>query len=195
MTKKFVLMALPMMAALMIGISLVPANATGIYCGEGEPVAHGIQNSKGAYHQFDGVSGFVSFSWGQMNCSNDKGAPETFGFYYVDTGSCFTSGEITKADFEWGFESTILTVDGTSCGNIMVEWTGDGNTQKNEYASPSGENCHDGKRVQSYMQKFQNSEATLYVDGAEVSTSSDITDGNIYRGSDMVLNCQTGDSP
>jgi hypothetical protein len=195
MIKKFALMALPMMAALMIGTSLVPANATGIFCGEGGPVVHGVQNNKGASHQFDDVSGFAQFFWGQTNCNNDKGAHETFGFFFVNTGSCSTSQDVTKANFEWGFESTILTVDGTACGDIRVEWTGDGNTQKNEFASSNDENCHDGKQVTTFMTKFQNSEATLYVDGTEVSTSTDLAGGNIFRGSSMILDCEDRDSP
>jgi hypothetical protein len=195
MIKKFALMALPMMAALMIGSSLVPANATGIFCGDGGPVVHGVQNTKGAIHQFDDVNGQAFFVWGQDNCSNDKGAPETFGFFSVNTGSCTASGEVTKANFEWGYELTVLTVDGTACGDIRVEWTGDGNTQKNKFASSNDENCHDGKQVFTFMQKFQNSEATLYVDGTEVSTSTDLLDGDIFKGSSMILDCEDRDSP
>ena len=194
MTNKFALMAIPIMATLMVGISLIPANATGIYCGTGEKVVHGVQNSWSAYANLEGPN-YAQFYYGQLNCSNDKGQPERFGSAFINVDGCFTSMEITRQNFEHDFEFTVLTLEGTSCGDIVVEWIGDGNTQENGYANTSGENCHDGKYVMSYMQKFQYGQATLYVDGEEVSTSIESDDAAIYRGSELLLNCQTGDSP
>jgi hypothetical protein len=191
MTKFF--WAIPIIAAIMIGGVYSTASASGPSCPEAG-VIHALFNSKNAFAFYDNTISRVSFSYGMNNCTPDNGPPQKFGFAFVslDSLNCFTSVEITKDNFEWGFEYTTLTLDDTACGDIFVEWWGDGTTQDTSFKSSSGENCHDGKQFFISNGKFQFATSTISVDGAEFDTTVDPTDANISRGNFIQTVCETG---
>ena len=191
MTKFF--WAIPIIAAIMIGGVYSTASASGPSCPEAG-VIHALFNSKNAFAFYDNTISRVSFSYGMNNCTPDNGPPQKFGFAFVslDSLNCFTSVEITKDNFEWGFEYTTLTLDDTDCGDIFVEWWGDGTTQDTSFKSGSGENCNDGKQVFMFNGKRQFATSTISVDGAEFDTTVEPNDANISRGNSILTFCETG---
>ncbi len=192
MTKKC-FWAIPIIAAIMIGGLYSTASASGPSCPEAG-VIHALSNSKGASASYDNTSSFVSFSYGKNNCTTDNGPPQKFGtsFVQLDGFNCVAIVEITKDNFEWGFEYTTLTLDDTACGDIFVEWWGDGTTQDTSFKSSSGENCNDGKQVFMVNGKFQSATSTISVDGVEFDTTVDPTDAAIFRGNSIQTFCNTG---
>ena len=191
MTKFF--WAIPIIAAIMIGGLYSTASASGLSCPEAG-VVHALSNAKLAAASYDNTSSFVSFSYGKNNCTPDNGPPQNFGtaFVQLDNFNCVASVAITKDNFEWGFEYTTLTLDGTACGDIFVEWWGDGTTQDTSFKSSSGENCNDGKQVFITNGKFQSATSTISVGGAEFDTTVDPTDAVIQRGNFITTLCETG---
>ncbi len=192
MTKKF-FWAIPIIAAILIGGLYSTASASGLDCPEAG-VIHALSNSKSAFAVYDNTNSFVIFSHGMNNCTPDNGPPQKFGFATVSLNNlnCIVSVEITKDNFEWSFEYTTLTLDNTACGDIFVEWWGDGTTQDTSSKSSSGENCHDGKQVFIFNGKRQFATSTISVNGAEFDTTVDPTDANISRGNSIVTLCETG---
>jgi len=163
------------------------ANAGGPICPPNGAVIS-FQHVKQANARFDNTNSFVSFSEIIENCTSDNEPPTVTTIALISISGCFEFIQIGSQDFIWSFELTTLTLENTNCGDIFVEWRGDGN---NRSFKSLPENCSDGNSIFKNKGNFEFATSTLSVDGVVFDTSVDETDAVIARSITMEIKCLT----
>ena len=163
------------------------ANAGGPQCPP-DNVTVSLQHNKQANAIFDNTGSSVSISEITENCTPDDGPPTVTVTSVIRMPGC-SDFILGPQDFTWGFGHTTLTLENTNCGDIFVEWHGDGNIGGSTNSNNSGDNCNDGNTYFHHKNKFTFASATLWVDGVVVDTSVDETDAVIARSITMEKKC------
>ena len=164
------------------------ANAGGPVCPPGD-VTISLQHSKLARATFDTSISSVSFFESKENCTPDNGPPEFTARANIQVAGCGDVIDLDSNDFNFGFGHTTLTLDNTNCGDIFVEWRGNGKTQDSSNNSDVGDNCNDGKNSFRSHSKFRLATATLWVDGVEFDTTVDENDALLEKRTVIFKKC------
>jgi len=180
--KKLAFMAIPVLAAVLIGGSLAPAFA-GI-----EETAHFLNKSRGA-SAFYPNGDFLFWGYGQDNTTPNAGPPVRTGFLFVFDASTFCADLITidKTNFEWGYDGTLVVAD-TDCGSIVGVWVGNSSTETIHDTFRVGDNCADGRFSLDFNGQSQTADSMAIIGGDLVSTD-DPFDGTIQKGSSKFTLC------